>query len=268
MLESTRLDYLAAMGVVGWVPRHPLAHAAFRFPPELPPFDESTAVSEVDSAAPAPLIERESKGPTQVADVIESVRASISLRAAKPGQVQPTVVPEPEPVVPEPEVVIGPPPGPFYLQLWMAGPCALLIETPEPGLESASPALQLLKDILRAVRLPQTPHLLSDFHWPLTRNPQFDRSASAASLALQAFMQGRLEGQGVVSIGCFGHHPRLLLGAEPPALDRLEGAEQVLEHLPPAWFAPTLESLMHDQQSKAQLWHKLRRIMSRWQAEQ
>lgn len=259
MQESTRLDYLAAIGVVGWVPRQPLPHAAFRIPPELPTVPVEVEPSAEVAAAPSakPL------GSPKAGGAVASARAKIVVRPVKPD-------PVPAPVIAQVvERAIKPVPlESFYLQLWMAGPCALLIETPEPGLESASPGLRLLKDILRAVRLPQTPHLYADFQWPLNRNPQFDRSANAASLALQAFMQGRLESEPAVSIGCFGTYPRLLLGPELEGQDLPYGREEALEHLPPAWFAPDLDSLMKSSSSKAQLWQQLKRIMSRWQAAQ
>lgn len=266
MLESTRLDYLAAMGVIGWVPRQPLSHAAFRLPPELPEVSDAQRDQELaNEAAAASLPARQS---LPVANGLETVWAKLN---ARPGKTEQTIPPAEQasvsaPPAVEPEVKAAPLAS-FYLQLWMAGSCALLIETPEPGLESASPGLRLLKDILRAVRLPQVPHLYADFQWPLTRNPQVDRSAPAASLALQAFMQGRLESEPVVSIGCFGTYPRLLLGPEMERLEDIDGSEQTIENLPPAWFAPDLEALMADARSKAQLWQQLKRIMSGWQAE-
>ncbi|SDR69970.1 hypothetical protein SAMN05216198_0103 [Halopseudomonas litoralis] len=260
MQESIRLDYLAAMGVVGWVPRYALPHAAFRIPPALPELpDAAVDAAQATESAPSTLAES-----VATRKAVASARAKIIVRPTKPEPVPAAVLTEP---VAEP-VAKPAPLESFYLQLWMAGPCALLIETPEPGLESASPGLRLLKDILRAVRLPQTPHLYADFHWPMNRNPQFDRSAGAASLALQAFMQGRLESEPVVSIGCFGTYPRLLLGPELDEQDLPYGREEALEHLPPAWFSPTLEILMQRSSSKAQLWQQLKRVMSRWQAAQ
>lgn len=266
MLESTRLDYLAAMGVIGWVPRQPLGHAAFRIPPELPEIsDAQQGPEQMNEAAAGSFSARQSM---PAANGLETVRAKLNARPGKTEQAMPPAEQSPVSELPvvEPEVKAAPLAS-FYLQLWMAGPCALLIETPEPGLESASPGLRLLKDILRAVRLPQVPHLHADFQWPLARNPQVDRSAPAASLALQAFMQGRLESEPVVSIGCFGTYPRLLLGPELERLEDIGGSEQTIEHLPPAWFAPDLEALMADARSKAQLWQQLKRIMPRWQAE-
>ena len=267
MLESTRLDYLAAMGVVGWVPRHPLSHAAFRLPPELPEIVEERQ-DHVQIPQSATMDVPATQSTSAAASGLESVRARINARPVSVEQKPITAAEQPVTAPPVAEAVAKTPPlAPFYLQLWMAGPCALLIETPEPGLESASPGLRLLQDILRAVRLPQAPHLYADFQWPMTRNPQFDRSAPAASLALQAFMQGRLESEAVLSIGCFGIYPQLLLGPELDKPAQLAGSEQTLEHLPPAWFAPDLETLMGNPGSKAQLWQQLKRIMPRWQVE-
>lgn len=263
MLESTRLDYLAAMGVVNWVPRDPLRHAAYRLPALLPEVI-GEAVDTPQRAAPVEKI----PPADAAAEAVKAVRAQINPRAGRPERISDAAEKEGavEPATIEP-IIKAPPLESFYLQLWMAGPCALLIETPEPGLESASPALRLLKDILRAVRLPEVPHLYSDFRWPLARNPQFDRSAPAASLALQAFMQGRLENEQVVSIGCFGKYPGLLLGPELEQERLSTGPEQSLEGLPAAWFAPDLETLMGNPKSKAQLWQQLQRIMFRWRTD-
>ena len=264
MLESTRLDYLTAMGVINWVPRHPLPHAAYRIPALLPEVLEGT--SDAPQRVPAPS--EPTATPETAAKAVQAVRAQIAQRPGKPERTPAAAVLEETAVVQVVEPIVKAPPlEPFYLQLWMAGPCALLIETPEPGLESASPALRLLKDILRAVRLPQVPHLYSEFRWPLNRNPQFDRSAPAASLALQTFMQGRLENEPVVSIGCFGRYPALLLGPDLASRDLYAGAEQTLEDLPAAWFAPDLDVLMADPGAKRQLWQQLQRIMFRWQAD-
>ena len=267
MLESTRLDYLAAMGVVNWVPRDSLPHAGYRIPALLPEVvDEPLETPEAASIAPQATTTRAATD--TAAKAVRTVRAAIGRGQGTPERVPVAAVVEDvaEPLVVKPKAK-APPLEPFYLQLWMAGPCALLIETPEPGLESASPALRLLKDILRAVRLPQVPHFYSDFRWPLNRNPQFDRSAPAASLALQAFMQGRLESEPVVSIGCFGRSTVLLLGPELEQGDLPGGAEQMLEHLPAAWFAPDLEALMVDPKAKKQLWQQLQRVMFRWQTD-
>lgn len=273
MLESTRLEYLAAMGVVGWVPRQHLANAAWRLPPLMPELDEAEPEigqhpSDALQGAEPASIPRSVPAGAGAEVAVELIRARI---AGAGGARQQTAVPAPgaipaaEPVARAVEVQAEPLES-FYLQLWQSGSCALLVEAHEPGLESASPEMNLLRDILKAVQLP-APALLSDFHWPLNRNPQLDRSAPAASSALHIFMQSRLEGRGVSSIGCFGHMPLLLTGPDLPMVEQLPEGEQLLEALPPVWFAPALDRLMGDPRRKLQLWHRLQRVMHRWQGE-
>ena len=250
MYEATRLAYLEALGVTNWMPRKPLAAVPARAPALLLP--EPEVPVEEATAAPA---ERSIAAP----------------RVEVPRPVKPTVAPAPVPVsspnVPEP-VSKGPaaePVAAFYLQLWQSGPCMLLIETPEPGLESAMPGFILLQDILRAVQLPDRPTLVGDFRWPLNSNPQLDRSAAAANRGLLAFLQARLESQQIVSVGCFGVMNTLLVETDLTQADALLGCEESVDGLPPVWFAPSLDSLLKRPQEKAALWTLLRRVRSRWQ---
>lgn len=254
MQESVRLDYLSALGVIGWVPRRELPHAAYRRTPLLPQEEAPSSEPAVSSVPAAPPV--------------------VSPRAEVRAAIKPRVAPSP---VPAPQAAQAPehpsgdagaelePLPPFHLQLWLAGSCALLLEVQGPGLESATPEFALLRDILRASGLPPSAHLYAEFHWPLTRNPQFDRSSPAASLAVQAFVQARLEDEPVVSLGCFGAHTSLLVGSEVDQEGRLLGREEALDELPPVWFAPDLSTLMRSPSSKAQLWQHLKRIMYRWQ---
>ena len=204
MYEATRLAYLEALGVTNWIPRDPLSGVPAR-PPAL-------LVPEAEPQAPQP--------PQAVPAETPSAAPRIEIpRPGKPSVAAPVAAPElvVEPV-PQPSGPAAEPVAPFYLQLWQAGPCMLLVEVPEPGLESAMPGFILLQDILRAVQLPDRPALLGDFRWPLNRNPQLDRSAGAASLGLQAFMRGRVEGRELVSLGCFGSATTLLVDDGPAAL--------------------------------------------------
>ncbi len=250
MYEATRLAYLEALGVTNWMPRKPLAAVPARAPALLLPEPEVSAAEA--EAAPAG-------------------RSIAAPRVEVPRPVKPTVAPAPVPAppapVPEP-VKKGPaaePVAAFYLQLWQSGPCMLLIETPEPGLESAMPGFILMQDILRAVQLPDRPTLVADFRWPLNRNPQLDRSAAAANRGLLAFLQARLESQQIVSVGCFGVMNTLLVETDLTQADASLGCEESVDGLPPVWFAPSLDSLLKRPQEKAALWTLLRRVRSRWQ---
>ena len=75
---------------------------------------------------------------------------------------------EVEPVEEKPARVSAPPPR-FSLQLLRAGDCALLVELPTgQPFQSRDPAYILLKDLLRAAGLPDSPQLLGEpVRWPL-----------------------------------------------------------------------------------------------------
>ncbi|WP_304641727.1 hypothetical protein [Pseudomonas sp.] len=208
---------------------------------------------------------------SEVAERPETVRAaSIPIRAAaQAAAVVREVVKSPaQPIqIPKPVVEVPPSPSlpavaPFYLQLWQAGSCAVLMEIDEPGLEPGTAPHRLFSDILRAAELP-APRLLADFRWPLIRN-QADRSAASASLGLQAFVQARLEEWPVRSLGCFGGMAALLAEGDVDQARLLSGREEALEGLPPTWFSAGFYELMAQPQAKARLWKLIKRVKSRW----
>lgn len=271
MRESLRQSYLTAMGITSWVPVEPLPHAAQLYltepeeaePEALVAVERPEAMAEQnDASAPvqAQQAETSSAAPrTPAAPLLAALKSGQPLKAPAP-EVQSPVGEEPA-AIPVEAVAVAP----FYLQLWMAGPCALLIEIADPGLEKGTPHFALLCDILRAAGLPVTPRLQADFRWPLSRNPQVARSAEAASEALQAFMQARLEQSDVVSIGCFGALTGLLVEPDPQSAAALCGREARPEQLVAAWFSADLQGLMDSADEKARLWHLLKRVMPRWQ---
>lgn len=250
MYEATRLAYLEALGVTNWIPREPLTAVPVRTPALLLPEPEAPA-----QAVPVAAVERSIAAPR--IEVPRPAKPSVA-----PVTSAPQTPPSPAPVQKGPAAE---PVAAFYLQLWQSGPCMLLIEAPEPGLESAMPGFILLQDILRAVQLPDRPTLVGDFRWPLNRNPQLDRSAAAANRGLLAFLQARLESRQIVSVGCFGAMNTLLVETDLTQADALLGCEESVEGLPPVWFAPSLDSLLKRPQEKAALWTLLRRVRSRWQ---
>jgi hypothetical protein len=282
MRESQRLAYLQAIGVTGWMPRSPLVHAASRLMPEaevVAPFKDRLAASRDRPPVVAPDEVRTSaneslpvaSNPAQTispsAILVEHRRAQL---AAVPVKMTDSVgIPD----VQMDRSIINPltsdghesqSVAPFYLQLWMAGPCALLVEITDPGLEKGTSEHNLLCDILRAAGLPPNPRLLADFRWPLSRNPQVARSAEAASEAMQAFMQARLEQQSINSIACFGPMAGLLAASDPESAAALVGSEQAIEQLGVGWFAPGIEVLLREPELKASLWRLLKRVMPRW----
>lgn len=264
MRESVRLAYLDAMGVTAWRPAQALAYAALRRPPE--PEPAVTGLSRAAQSAPAATIAVDKPATASIEPATKTAQRKHALPRVSP--LKPAILPakvglaEPETVEPAIEFTSV---APFYLQLWMAGPCALLIETADPGVEKGTPHYHLLTDILRAAELPPSPQLHADFRWPLSKNPQVARSAAAASEALLAFMQARLEQIPVSSIGCFGIAAGLLAETDPLQAQLLCGREEALEGLAAAWFAPDLQTLLNKPQEKARLWHLLQRVMPRWQ---
>jgi hypothetical protein len=253
MREALRLAYLEAIGVPNWVPRRPLARAAARQLalleplPVSQPFDSEVAERpETVRAASIPI-----RAAAQAAAVVREVVKS----PAQPIQI-------PKPVVEVPPSPSLPAVAPFYLQLWQAGSCAVLMEIDEPGLEPGTAPHRLFSDILRAAELP-APRLLADFRWPLIRN-QADRSAASASLGLQAFVQARLEEWPVRSLGCFGGMAALLAEGDVDQARLLSGREEALEGLPPTWFSAGFYELMAQPQAKARLWKLIKRVKSRW----
>lgn len=254
MHEQSRLAYLQALGVVSWVPRDRASRATEGL---------SVPRDETESQRSPPLEAVEADGTAVGSNPANSSVDQPSI--GSPGVSNtPEGLSEAEPAVPAVQARPSPAMTPFYLQLWLAGPCALLLQISEPGLEKATAPYRLLTDILRAAGLPDQPVLFADFQWPLTRNPQFDRGAVAASQALYAFVQARLEEQSVVSIGCFGSRCTLLADVDVAAGERLMGREEAVEGLAPVWFAAGLEELMGSAQEKAKLWSLLKRVMPRW----
>lgn len=274
MRESQRLAFLQAIGVISWVPRQPLAHAAVRMPAEAEPSVQHASTVDVtpapvddapaDSTAIAPADTVKPVAGSPSARLVEQRRAQVAAQPARK-ELPPQAVLAPEQAATRSALEpVGRTVAPFYLQLWMAGPCALLIEISDPGLEKGTAEHNLLCDILRAAGLPPAPRLQADFRWPLSRNPQVARSAEAASEALQTFMQARLELQPVKSIGCFGAMAGLLATGDPEEAAALKGREEAIEELGAGWFAPGIEVMLQQPREKAGLWQLLKRVMPRW----
>lgn len=257
MQEDVRLAYLQAMGIIAWQPRQAMSDAAdVRLL-------SSGAVAAPSSGALETLSE---EGDDTQAAIISNLTPAQD-EPVRPAENAPALappMPQPEPLrqaAADPDVATL---APFYLQLWLAGPCALLVEINEPGLEKATAPYQLLCDILRAARLPDKPVLFADFQWPLTRNPQFDRSAAAASQAMAAFIQARLEEQSVLSLGCLGQRCGLLVETDQARAAQLLGREIALDGMPPVWLGAGLETMLREPSEKARLWKLLKRVMPRW----
>ena len=172
---------------------------------------------------------------------------------------------------PEPERAPLPPrePAPrFALQLLQAGRCLLLLELPTGDtLGSRDPAYLLLRDLLRAAGLPDTPRIVSEepIRWPLLNSGQLDQGPAAAAEFVQSFVSGHQErlGEGL-GLWLIGGAARRCSGV---ADAQLTGAEQDTA-LGPAWLVPGLDILMEEPAAKAALWQAMRPLRRRWMEQQ
>jgi hypothetical protein len=271
MQEARRQAYLQVLGVPSWIPRQELSTAGRCLRP-LPLMAVQGASMPVDEASAAPVtqpravIARVSTGPDSVRAAIQSgsAAANATNRSEDIVSEEAEGTDSPKRALPVDDKVTAC--RPFVVQLWLAGPCALLLEVPADGLGGRSPAARLLNDILRAAGLPQSASFVADFKWPLTSNSQFERTEMAAHQALQVFVQARLEKQTVLSIGSFGACAGLLARPSLDAVEACYGREEELGDLPPVWFAPALDQLLTSATSKSSLWRLLQRVMTRWQS--
>ncbi|KUM43655.1 hypothetical protein [Pseudomonas sp. EpS/L25] len=258
--EARRRAYLQALQLDVWVPRTPLPFAA-------PSRPEVLWVEEVDEVEAAPVVARVVR-PAPVPAASPAVEAPAAARPRieipRPGPAKPAAS-----VVVEPEAERAPPPprepAPrFALQLLQAGRCLLLLELPTgDALGARDPAYLLLRDLLRAAGLPETPRIVSEepIRWPLLNSGQLDQGPAAAAEFVQSFVaahQERLgEGLGLWLIG--------------GAARRYSGVEQYEETgveretaLGSAWLVPGLEVLMEEPAAKAALWQAMRPLRRRW----
>ena len=171
------------MQVVSWLPRTELPFAAPSRPellllPEPPAEPVITRPAVKAAVAPGKPVERPK---------IEVPRPSVSRPVSKP-----VVEADVAPVVAKAAPV---PPPRFALQLLRAGRCLVLVELPTGGaFQSRDPAYLLLKDMLRAAGLPDSPQIIGEpVRWPLLRRGNVDQGPEAAREFVQGFLMARLE---------------------------------------------------------------------------
>jgi hypothetical protein len=264
--EPRRRAYLTAMQVVSWLPRTDLPFAAPSRPEllaPLPVFEDEVA----DSAEPtAPAQAGHAATPGSSAPVTRTVeRPKIEVPrpspAAKP-VVKPLKDEEAEPAVAKAPVV---PPPRFALQLLRAGSCLLLVElaTGEP-FQSRDPSYLLLKDMLRAAGLPDSPQIIGEpVRWPLLVRGQMDQGPEAARDFVQGFLYARTEEEPCTCLWLIGL-PAIRFAGEVDA--QSYNLEFQVEGLGSAWALPGLELLMDEPQRKADVWRAMRKLMARWKS--
>ncbi|GAB3396154.1 energy transducer TonB [Azotobacter armeniacus] len=254
--EARRRAYLGAMQVVSWLPRVALPFAAPSRPELLEPLEPVEAPTPVRPEA-APVVPLQGPRSMIARPKIEvprpAARTEAPVAAASDRAVEPAA----------PRAAPMPPPR-FALQLLRAGRCALLVELPTGDpFQSRDPAYLLLRDLLRAAGLVDSPRPLGEpVRWPLLRGGNLDQGPQAALEYVQTFVAARLEEEGECACLWLVGLPALrFAGAvEADACSR----ELQIEGLPPAWALPGLETLMDEPARKAELWRAMRRVRVRW----
>jgi hypothetical protein len=260
--ELRRRAYLSAMQVASWLPRVELPFAAPSRPellappePEQPAEEASTVQALRETVAPPPA------APPGERPKIEVPRPAAIGRGAK------CEADESETDMPAAARPVAVPPPRFALQLLRAGDCALLVELPtgEP-LQGRDPAYLLLKDLLRAAGLPDSPQLVGEpVRWPLLVRGNMDQGPLAALEFVQSFVSARLEEQAPCACLWLVGLPAVRFAGEVDA--EAYNRELQIEGLGAAWALPGLELLMDEPQRKRELWQAMRRVRQRWMSQ-
>lgn len=265
--EQQRRAYLGAMQVTTWLPRTALPFAAPSRPALLvvaEPASEPLRRPRPQPAAPQGAAVPVARQPLAETPAAEATAAP--LRKAPVVPLKPAAVPAPV-VVPEATAEPAPrrePPPRFALQLLRAGDCLLLVELPTGEVfGTRDPAYRLLKDLLRAAGLPDSPRPVGEpIRWPLIRNnPEFDQGPAAARDYVRTVLQGQLEQAPTACTWLIGP-PAMRFAGEEDAVDACREID--LAGLGSAWTLPGLDQLMEAPPLKAELWHSMRRVMRRW----
>ena len=272
--ELRRRAYLSAMQVVSWLPRAELPFAA---PARLEAEPEPLLHAPLEVAEAAPQAYAEQMAPTAektatpiaavttaVVTALDDVRATLD-QARAPANRSTPVQPESPVVFVDPESIKPTQSVPrFSLQLLRAGDCLVLVELPNgEAFQSRDPGYLLLKDLLRAAGLPNSPQQLGEpIRWPLLASSNLDQGPQAAREFIQGFLAARLEeGPACACLWLVGLSAVRYAGEMD---EDMFNRELQIEGLGPAWALPGLELLMDEPQRKAPLWQAMQRVMQRW----
>lgn len=256
--EARRRAYLGAMQVASWLPRVALPFAAPSRAELLEPVEEV-----LPAVVPEARVEARTEAP---APVVAPARPAIPVVMPKRAEKAPEVPTPAESEAAAPRAPVEPPPR-FALQLLRAGNCALLVELPtgEP-LASRDPAYLLLKDLLRAAGLPDSPQIIGEpVRWPLLSGGNLDQGPQAAREFVQGFVAARLEESGACQCLWLVGRPAVRFAGE--ADDDALYRELQVEELGVAWAVPGLERLIEEPSLKAELWRAMRRVRQRWMSQ-
>lgn len=258
--EARRRAYLGAMQVASWLPRVALPFAAPSRAQLLEPLAPAAEAAEVAAAGLSATPPEAPPAVVGTAPVARPVMPQVLPKRVEKAA-EAAIAVEVEAAAPRAPVEAPPR---FALQLLRAGNCALLVELPtgEP-LASRDPAYLLLKDLLRAAGLPDSPQLVGEpVRWPLLAGGSLDQGPQAAREFVQGFVAARLEEGGACACLWLVGRPAVRFAGE--ADDEALLRELQVEDLGAAWAVPGLERLIEEPLLKAGLWRAMRRVRQRW----
>ena len=223
------------MQVVNWLPRTELPFAA-PSRPELLEMPEPLVVAPVAPVAPAPVADSPVEPLVKPAERVKIEVPRPSLASTRTGA-KPVEEAEEAPVVVKAPIV---PPPRFALQLLRAGRCLLLVELPTgESFQTRDPAYLLLKDMLRAAGLPDSPQIVGEpVRWPLLSRGTMDQGPEAARDFVQGFLSARIEDAPCVCVWLIGL-PAVRFAGEANA--ESFNRELQVEGLGSVWALPGLE---------------------------
>ncbi|MBB3104150.1 energy transducer TonB [Azomonas macrocytogenes] len=249
MSDARRRAYLNAMQVDSWVSRLQLPFAAPLRPgaiAEPEPLPESKSQIVVAKSLVTEMVRKEAPGPL----------------ARKPAS------PVPVPVKRIDQKSVEPTPH-FTLQLLRAGSCLLAVTLPTGGsFQNRDPAYLLLKDLLRAARLPDKPQLIGDgepIRWPLWQGGDFGQGAEDARDYVQGVILSERDNMGYSCLWLVGRPAWRFAGGV--SIEVGNSIEIQTDLLGMALAIPGLEELMEKPVLKAELWRALCRNIPIWTGE-
>lgn len=254
--EARRRAYLRAMQVDTWIACRVLPHAAPSNPAlsrPLPSVQAEPAPADPPPGLPAAL------------EASPAARIELPRPQLRPQAKPRRVVTEAPPAETSPVVRSTERPR-FSQQLLRAGACLLLVELPTgETFQGRDPAYLLLRDLLRAAGLPDSPQLIGEpVRWPLLQNPSLDQGPEMAREFVQSFVAARREEQeGSACLWLIGASALRFAGDLEPTDHARELHHELLG---PVWTLPGLDRLLEEPALKAELWRSMRRVMRRWQA--
>lgn len=244
MNPSQRDKYLKAMQIDTWVPRVALPYAALS---EIMISEETLPINPIAEVVveETPLKEITLLEKNLSETIVEKKEQSTSAPIQREVEQNPTTDEIPN----------------FSLQLMKAGNTLLLIDLPQgKALHIDDKNYQLLRNILRAAQLPDSPEWLSDIiHWPLFKQASIPQGRHEAKEFLQSFIKTYQE-------QLTDAHCLWLIGDSAirytAQLDESNYYQIVSDQsLGKLLIVPALATLLNNPDKKAKLWQSIKSLL-------